>query len=311
MMKSLLPATFLILAIPLGSATEWSDDYEAAQAEAAKEEKDLFLNFTGSDWCGWCVKLKDEVLSQEAFSKGTSDHFVLVTLDFPKSHEVLEELSLETRKQNQALQQKYQVQAFPTILLTDAEGRPYAKTGYLKGGPEAYLEHLNELRQKREDRDTAFRDAETKSGAAKAQALFKGLQSIPKAYWGFYGDVIATIRENDPDDTTGLVAESEREAAILELEKRLQFAMQNKQPGRALNLVDEFIEEHRLEGEERQNLLATKLNVLNVVKDSEAMEKVVDEIIAIDPESAYSKKLAGFKATQLQELKKEAQEGGE
>lgn len=312
-MKKILTLTasalsFLSLATVSALEEGWTNDFEAAKKTATDEEKDLLLNFTGSDWCGWCVKLKDEVFSQESFKKEVRDQFVLVELDYPKTVEGLAKLSNETQGQNQKLQQIYQIQGFPSIVLTDSRGRPYGRTGYRQGGSEKYLQHLEDLRAIRKKRDAAFAEAEEKAGSAKALTLFGGLQEIPKAYWKFYPDVIETIKANDPDDVTGLKAEQKMEGDLLELEKRLQFAMKNRQPDRALALIDEFLGEQELEGEKKQKLLATKLNILNAMRDYTRMEKVIEEIIAVDPDSAYAKQLAGFKNTKLQELKKEASE---
>ena len=114
----------------------WSSDFEAAKKQAAESKKDLLIDFTGSDWCGWCIKLNDEVFKHDAFKAGVKDSFVLVELDFPKDKSKLSE---ETQKQNKELGEKYAVQGYPTILLCDADGRPYAATGYQKGGPEKYV----------------------------------------------------------------------------------------------------------------------------------------------------------------------------
>ena len=155
---TLLAALALCLTslLPLHAGGEgWVTDFESAKKTATDEKKDLLLDFTGSDWCGWCIKLNDEVFSKDPFKAGTKDKFVLVELDFPRK----KELDAPLKKQNEALQEKFQIQGFPTILLCDASGKPYAKTGYKPGGPESYVTHLNELRAIREKRDEAFAKA--------------------------------------------------------------------------------------------------------------------------------------------------------
>jgi thioredoxin-related protein len=98
------------------------------------------LDFTGSDWCGWCIKLKKEVFSQEAFQEYAESELVLVELDFPRNKLQSDEL----KAQNQALAQKYGVRGFPTIILLSPEGELIARTGYRPGGAEAYVAHLKE-----------------------------------------------------------------------------------------------------------------------------------------------------------------------
>ena len=144
-MKTLKLSSLLaiLLVSPLFGAGDWHTDFDAAKTLAAKEGKDLLVDFTGSDWCGWCIKLRKEVFDQEAFKKGVFDHFVLVELDFPRDRS---KLSKETRAQNEQLKNRFAIRGFPTILLCDAEGRPYARTGYQPGGGEKYLAHLKTLK---------------------------------------------------------------------------------------------------------------------------------------------------------------------
>ncbi len=127
----------LLFALPSFAQT-WETDYEAAVAKAKAENKTLLLNFTGSDWCGWCVRLKREVFSQEAFIDYADENLVLVTLDFPKR----KQLSEAEQKQNRDLANKHGIRGFPTILLLDAEQNVLLNTGYRQGGPEEYVKHL-------------------------------------------------------------------------------------------------------------------------------------------------------------------------
>ena len=97
-----------------GSAAEdlWQTDFKAAQAQAKKEKKFLLVDFTGSDWCGWCIKLHNEVFDKEAFKSEAPKQFVLVELDFPHQKKQSDEL----KKQNKELSEKYNIEGFPTVL---------------------------------------------------------------------------------------------------------------------------------------------------------------------------------------------------
>ena len=92
-------------------------------------------DFTGSDWCGWCMKLKSEVFDTPEFKEWAKKNVVLLELDFPKQKQLPEEL----KKQNQELAQKNNIQGYPTILFFDAKGKKVGQTGYVKGGPEAWI----------------------------------------------------------------------------------------------------------------------------------------------------------------------------
>ncbi len=122
-------------------ASLWQTNFEGAKTKAQAENKLLLVDFTGSDWCGWCIRLKQEVFDQDVFKKEAPQKFVLVKLDFPRQKQLPEEL----KKQNDQLAKQYEIQGFPTILVLDAEGQLIARTGYRPGGPEEYVKHLGEF----------------------------------------------------------------------------------------------------------------------------------------------------------------------
>ncbi|MSR75335.1 MAG: thioredoxin family protein [Planctomycetes bacterium] len=128
------------------AAPVWIGDFDKAVEMAKTTKKDLLVDFTGSDWCGWCVKLDKEVFAHEAFLKAAQAKYILVALDFPQGEEV--KAKVPNPKRNEELQKKYEVRGFPSILLMDAQGDVYAQTGYQPGGPEAYVKHLEEIAAK-------------------------------------------------------------------------------------------------------------------------------------------------------------------
>lgn len=109
---------------------EWWVDFEQAQAAARAQNKPMLLDFTGSDWCGWCIKLDKEVFSQPEFKAYAAESLVLVELDFPKR----KPQSAAIQAQNEALAEKYGIRGFPTILLLTPEGELIERTGYMRGG---------------------------------------------------------------------------------------------------------------------------------------------------------------------------------
>ena len=116
----------------------WQTNFDAAKAKAKTEKKLLLVDFTGSDWCGWCIKLKEEVFDKEAFRSEAPKQFVLVEVDFP--HE--KELSKELKEQNEKLRDEFKVQGYPTVLMLDAEGKLIGRTGYRPDWPDEYVKHL-------------------------------------------------------------------------------------------------------------------------------------------------------------------------
>ena len=143
LLRSLIPlVAFIGLALQLQAAgDDWQTDFKAALATAKAENKPVLVDFTGSDWCGWCIRLDKEVFSKQAFKDYAKESLVLLEIDFPRGIE--QSPALEA--QNEALAAKYKVRGFPTILLLSGDGEVLGRTGYQKGGAEAYVAHLKEL----------------------------------------------------------------------------------------------------------------------------------------------------------------------
>ncbi|MGB0992918.1 MAG: thioredoxin family protein [Akkermansiaceae bacterium] len=296
----------LALALSASSLTAggdgWMTDFEAAKKKAAAENKALLVDFTGSDWCGWCIKLVDEVFKHDEFKKGIADKFVLVELDFPRDKSKLSEA---TQKQNAELQKKYGVRGFPTILLLDGKGLPFAKTGYQAGGPASYLKHLDGLLENKTKRDEALASANKLNGVAKAKALVAALDAIPEDYHSQYSDLIAQVAKLDPKDETGFVAKQKTKAARKELETSVRTAMRGGNADEAIAKIDAFITEHKLEGEAKQELLAMKINPMLMSKNVEGAEKAIDEAIAAAPESKMGQNIKKFKETRFPKIKEQ------
>ena len=119
----------------------WLTDFAKAQKAAAEKNLPILVDFSGSDWCGWCIKLEKEVLSQKEFQDFAKDSVILFVADFPRQ----KKQSDEVKKQNDALAKKYGIEGFPTVLLLGADGKELARTGYQPGGAVAYVEHLKGL----------------------------------------------------------------------------------------------------------------------------------------------------------------------
>jgi thioredoxin-related protein len=118
------------------TAYAWLTDFAAAKQRAANENKKMLLDFTGSDWCYFCKKLDAEVLDTPAFKDFAKD-YVLVRVDFPRSHELPPDL----KNQNKALAQQYRINGFPTLVELSPSGQEMARqSGYHPGsGPQAYI----------------------------------------------------------------------------------------------------------------------------------------------------------------------------
>jgi len=119
---------------------KWNTDYAKAVEQAKTESKPILLDFTGSDWCGWCMKMKKESLDTPVFVHYAKKNLVLVEVDFP--HEKSQTAAV--KKQNEELGKQYKVNGYPCFVLVDKDGKELGRQGgYLQGGPNAFIAKLN------------------------------------------------------------------------------------------------------------------------------------------------------------------------
>ncbi|MBP6558191.1 MAG: thioredoxin family protein [Flavobacterium sp.] len=149
-MKKLILTLFLVLGSLTIQAQEltWQTDINKAMEISKKSKKPLMLFFTGSDWCGWCIRLQKEVLKTPEFAKWAKDNVVLVELDFPRRTAQQPEI----QKQNMELQQALGVRGYPMVWFVNATKKDgkinleqLGSTGYVAGGPTPWLEGANKI----------------------------------------------------------------------------------------------------------------------------------------------------------------------
>ena len=147
-MKKIIVALLLFAGSFAAEAQElvWETNVTKAMAISTETKKPLLLFFTGSDWCGWCMRLQKEVLKSPEFATWAKENVVLVELDYPRKAPQTEDI----KKQNNELQMAFGIQGFPTIILANAttkEGKVnfegIGSTGYVAGGPSAWLAVAN------------------------------------------------------------------------------------------------------------------------------------------------------------------------
>ncbi len=304
---SLLGSIAAFAEVPQG----WTDDFAAAKKQAAAEKKDLLVDFSGSDWCGWCIKLDKEVLSQPEFVTTASKEFVLVLVDSPRDKARLSETA---KQQNPDLVKQYQIRGYPSVLLMDADGKVYAKTGYKPGGPTAYLKDLAETKAFGKKKQATLAEAEKLAGAEKAKALDALVSAMPSAEK--YGeaetaDLIKQIVELDPalkakypffTEIKPLQKQTETSLAAIRMQTRnkiketatanggkpdktvvaqLQEESQKEigtLAGKALEKTEKAIAANKIQGEDLQQTKlfeATLYNCLNPGKPNMPSEKVL------------------------------------
>ncbi len=136
-----LLSLLFIAGLSLFADEMWSEDFKQVLKLSETTNKPILINFTGSDWCGWCVRLHDEVFSKDEFKKFANENLILFKADFPRNIKQ----SAELIKQNRELQKEYDIKGFPTIVIVDKNQKIIARTGYKQGGVTEYIKHLEEL----------------------------------------------------------------------------------------------------------------------------------------------------------------------
>ncbi len=143
-MKSLrtlfVPLALAVMAVS-ASAAEWLTDYDKALALSKKTGKPILADFTGSDWCGWCIKLKDEVFKKPEFAAWAKKNVILLELDYPRSKPQTDKI----KKQNAGLAQKYEIRGYPTILFLGSKGQKLGEYGYDRGGPKVWTANADKM----------------------------------------------------------------------------------------------------------------------------------------------------------------------
>jgi thioredoxin-related protein len=127
----------------------WTMDFDAARKVAAEKKLPIFINFTGSDWCGWCKHMEKEVFSKKEWTDYTKDSLMLVWIDFPKDKSLVPE---KYRKRNKLLSETFEVKGYPTYIILDDNGKD--ELGQLQAEqtitPQGFIIKLNAILSERE-----------------------------------------------------------------------------------------------------------------------------------------------------------------
>ncbi len=136
---------FFLCILCQANAQDWHYDFEEAKIEAATQNHNIMLLFTGSDWCPPCIKLERKILSQQQFIDFTAENFILLKADFPKRKK--NRLSKTQEEKNFKLASRYNKKmAFPIILVLDTDGNVLGVTGYRKMSVERYISLLTSFK---------------------------------------------------------------------------------------------------------------------------------------------------------------------
>jgi thioredoxin-related protein len=286
--------------LPTWGAEGWLVDFQKAREQAAAEGKDILMEFTGSDWCPPCKALKARVFDTEVFQKTAPEHFVLLKLDNPndKSHQSPEEIA-----QYRKLSTEFKITGVPTIILADPDGRPFAKiVGYGGDAAEDYVQQLTDQKQKREERDAAFAEAERADRLERARWLDKAVSVVDaELAVAQYGDVIDQILQLDSDNEAQLKAKYE---GLLQAEKIREALLELRRsaaadgPEATIKKIDELVTTLQPSGEALQEVLFMK-GSLQFLQDQQASKATLEAAVKVAPDSRLARQIQQILATRF------------
>ena len=299
MIRQILPIVVAACIAPCFAAEGWLTDMDAARKEAAEQEKNLMIEFTGSDWCPPCMQLRANVFSKPDFQKEAQKNFVLLELDYPRS----KEQSAEVKAANQKLAEQYGVTGFPTVVFADASGKPFG--GFVGGRPrEDVMKAMQDALKNKEALQMAEAEvAKASTDEARAVVLMEVFKLAPRDYVdNFYGDVKAEIKKLDKDDKSGLKAADIRAARLQKERKDVQDYLAGKMtanttPAEALQVVKSYPNRDKLLPETQQELLMMEFGTfLNSTGDVDGAVLILDKVAELKPGTEAGQQAPRIKA---------------
>lgn len=284
-------ALAVVAALSPAWAGEWMTDWDAAAKKAAEEKKALLVDFTGSDWCHFCIQLRRNVLDKPEFDAYAKDKFVPLEVDVPEKPR----FSKEQLQRNEALVEKFGISGFPTLLVMTPEG-------VVLGGFSGYRDMAGTQKELDEALVNVHKVQESASlpAAERVKVLTEILNSLDEDVAECAESLRDAIMQADAADTTGL----RRRKAALEQKQWLVSAAEQctLQEGVAgLTSILRMLEEKDAEflPENRENAVILKMSVMFLLAESKEDLECMKSVITADLEKPAA---ADMPATRKQEI---------
>jgi len=255
----------------------WITNMDEAMKIAKNENKQILMNFTGSDWCPACIQLHDEVFEKAAFKAYAKQHFVLVEFDFPNKNKQTE----AQKAHNNKWLEKYNIQYYPTVLISDAAGNTYAETSYLEGGAENYITHLKGLLSSKIKYDELVADQEAQ-GLNRARLLDEllSLEGIIVDNRNALIDEVIALSDEDQSLQKKYTVLKFNKAMSEEVEALVEKLYTQEDIKHIASEVDRLKKKYDTitSGKALASLFAIKAEVIEQMKNFKALEKFIEEI---------------------------------
>lgn len=290
-------AAFSLAAAAVASAAPvWETNLDRALEQASKNGRPVLVDFTGSDWCPGCIHLRKNIFDTDTFANYAADnHFILVELDFPRT---AGKMPPEQLRLHQSLMRRYGISVFPTVLLMEGDGSPYAKVEGAVRDKEEYLQKLDAAGKLRRNLKAALTAARRLEGEEKREKLMEALRLLPEDLRPYQQTVIEEIISADPEDKYGFA--KRRQAARILAQQRLMMRQFHEKHGSivASRHLDKGREEALGMLNRKDIFPAIRREIAKYVSDTYAIERNYPKALEYlelardaDPESKEAKNL--------------------
>ena len=293
---SVLGVLSLASAVVCSASPVWETDWNKALEKAGKSGQPVLVDFTGSDWCPGCIYLRKNIFDTDAFAKYAGDNnFMLVELDFPRTEG---KMPPEQLKFHEELMRRYGISVFPSVLLMEGNGAPYAKIVGPSRTAEEYLKKLAAAGETRLKLKEAVAAARALEGKEKLEKLVQAIKLLPEDLQPYQKELIAEISALDPEDQYGFAGKAEK-AVTLAAQRLMMEQFYKKHAGPFSSEKVRAGQEEALPMLEKRDLLpAIRLEIAKYVSDGYALERNYPKALEYlnmardaDPESPAAKKL--------------------
>ncbi len=258
MFKKALTLLMPLAMVAPSFAAEWLTELPAAQAKAAAENKAILVDFTGSDWCGWCIRLRKNVFDTPEFASYVQDKFVLLEIDLPRGNK----LTPEQKAVNEALAKRFKITGFPTVLVLT----PNAEVAGGFGGGQPNLAAVQPSLDKALEVAALIKKAEGQQGVDKAKSLAAAYLGIPSDLRNLATSLRDQALALDPEDVTGLQREAKAQRQRAAIMRDLRDV---KTPQKAVEVFDAWLAKPELMKENLTEVHFMKSNAMLAMAETE------------------------------------------
>ncbi|MGN0874002.1 MAG: thioredoxin family protein [Akkermansia sp.] len=258
MFKKALTLLMPLAMVAPSFAAEWLTELPAAQAKAAAENKAILVDFTGSDWCGWCIRLRKNVFDTPEFDSYVKDKFVLLEIDLPRGNK----LTPEQKAVNEALAKRFKITGFPTVLVLT----PNAEVAGGFGGGQPNLAAVQPSLDKALEVAALIKKAEGQQGVDKAKSLAAAYLGIPSDLRNLATSLRDQALALDPEDVTGLQREAKAQRQRAAIMRDLR---EVKTPQKAVEVFDAWLAKPELMKENLTEVHFMKSNAMLAMAETE------------------------------------------